>query len=439
MVRRILFVTWCASILFRGSLLFAAGDDYESLFRQAAEFSRQGKYPEAIERYKAALALRPGAAEALNNLAVMYYSAADYQKAWEFAGRALKAQPGLNSAALIAGLSAIRSGRPADAVAPLEQVLRTDPGNREAILGLASARTGTARLAEAAALYEERTAKAPTDAEAWYGQAVCYERLAEAASRRLSQTPGAASYSRRLLGEFLLARGDTRLAQEAFGESEQEKERGGSPEAEELYRKARELAGKSKEAFSHFVALAPDSWQAHLFQGDVARQQRHFPEALDHYRKAAALEPRSPGPALGAGTVYWELGEFDAAERSLRNALRLNPHALQAKFELANIAVRRHRDADAVPLLEEYLKAQPDALAARADLGRAYLHLGRYQEAAEQLAKAAAIDRQGDIHFQLATALRKLGRSQDAEEALRKSTEIRQADLERTRKLTERH
>ncbi|HXA06348.1 MAG TPA: tetratricopeptide repeat protein, partial [Bryobacteraceae bacterium] len=45
-----------------------AGDNYESLFQQAEEFSRQGRYGEAIERYKAALALRPGAPEALSNL-----------------------------------------------------------------------------------------------------------------------------------------------------------------------------------------------------------------------------------------------------------------------------------------------------------------------------------------------------------------------------------
>ncbi len=414
-----------------------AADDYETLFREAAELSRQGKYEKAIDRYNAALALRPGAAEALNNLAVMYYTTASYQKAWDLAGQALKAQPAMTSAALIEGLSAIRCNRPADAIPFLQQVLQNDPGNRDALLGLASARIGTGKVAEAAELYERRTAKAPTDAEAWYGQAVCYERLAEAASRELSKSAGGASYSKRLLGEFLLDRGDTQLANEAFGEARRAASGPGSPQAETLYRNARELAGKSREAFSRFVTLAPDSWQAHLFLGDVERQHRNFRAALEHYRKAADLEPQSPGPLLGIGTVHWELGEFDAAERSLRDVLRMNPGTQQATFELANIAVRRHQDAAAVPLLEAYLKAQPDALAARADLGRAYLHLGRYREAAEQLEKAAEIDVQGDIHFQLATALRKLGREREAQEAIRQSTEIRQADLSRARKRTE--
>ena len=99
------------------------------------------------------------------------------------------------------------------------------------------------------------------------------------------------------------------------------------------------------------------------------------------------------------------------------------------------MAVRRHNYAEAIPLLERFLEAQPDALAARADLGRAYLHLGQYQKAAEQLERAAAADQQGDIHFQLATVLRKLGRNQEADQAMRVSKQIREAELQREQRL----
>src|SRR5580700_7099507 len=93
-----------AALLF-ACMAGAVADDYESLFQQAEELSRQGKYGEAIERYKAALALRPGAPEAFSNLAVMYYAGAEYREAWAAAEQALKAQPGMTPAALIAGLS----------------------------------------------------------------------------------------------------------------------------------------------------------------------------------------------------------------------------------------------------------------------------------------------------------------------------------------------
>ena len=42
------------------------------LFRQAGELSARGDYTGAIERFKAALVLRPGAPEAMSNLGVMY-------------------------------------------------------------------------------------------------------------------------------------------------------------------------------------------------------------------------------------------------------------------------------------------------------------------------------------------------------------------------------
>ena len=425
---RALCVAFCCAAI------VAAPDGYAELFSQAAALSQEGNYAGAIAKYRAALALRPGAPEALSNLAVMEYAAGHYQDAWDSASQALLKQPDSDPAALIAGLAAIRLNRLKDAITPLERVLRHEPDHRDALLGLASARLGLGQLDAAARLYERRTSKAQDDANAWYGQAVAYERMAENASRVLSKMPGAAYFSKKLLAEYLLAEGGGRLAEEAFGEAAKTADEA-SPEAEAQYEKSRELAGKSREAFVRFVSLAPDSWQAHVFLGDVNRQHRQFPEALDHYLKAAKLQPESPAPLLGAGTAYWELGEFDNARKALEAALRLDPGAPRAAFELANIAVRQHREREAVPLLKKFLQTEPDALAARADLGKAYLHMGEYAKAAEQLRLAAPADDQGEIHYQLAQALKKLGNGKEAEEAMNRSTEIRRAALEREQRL----
>jgi tetratricopeptide (TPR) repeat protein len=411
-----------------------AADDYDSLFREAAALSSQRNYKDAVHLYEAALKLRPNAPEALNNLAVMYYAAGDYEKAWETASRIVHTQRTFSSAQLIAGLSAIRLSRPAEAIQPLTDLLKHDPGNRDALLGLASAHVAQHQLREAAELYQQQISRAPGDSDAWYGLAICNESMAEAASKRLAEMPGGTSYSKRLLGEFLLARGDQQLADEAFGQSQVSTE-SSSTEAARQFDEAKALAKASQSAFQHFIDLAPDSWQAHLFLGDLNRQQRRFPESLAEYQNAASAQPHNPAPLLGIGTVYWELGDFDRAEQSLRQALRLNPDSLSAIFELANIAVRRHRDREAIPLLQRYLTAQPDALLARADLGRAYLHLEKFEEAARELKLALDADVQGDIHYQLSIALRKLGRDQEADTAMRASAAIRQAELKREQSL----
>jgi len=56
-------------------------------------------------------------------------------------------------------------------------------------------------------------------------------------------------------------------------------------------------------------------------------------------------------------------------------------------------------------------------------------------EAAAQLEKALPVDRQGDIHFQLATALQKLRRGAEAAQAFAESKRIRDRELEREQQL----
>ncbi len=283
-------------------------------------------------------------------------------------------------------------------------------------------------------IYEREIALTPSDSNAWYGVAICYERMAEEASKKLSQIPGGSGYSKRLLAEYFQSAGDTKLAAEAFGEA-QVYTSTSSPEAERQYQRARNLADNSRNAFERFVNLAPDSWQAAVFLGDVDRQHGDFVSALAHYNKAAGEQPHDQAPLLGLGTVYWEMGDFERATSCLREALQLNPQSQQAIFELANIAVRRHQEAEAIPLLNRYLTTQPDALAAHADLGRAYAHLGQYDNAVAELTKATDSDERGDIHYQLSIALRKLGRTQEADSALKKSKEIREFHLKREQRL----
>jgi tetratricopeptide (TPR) repeat protein len=403
-------------------------DAYSDLFREAATYTQQGMYDQAIAKYKAALAIRPGAPEALNNLAVMYYQVRKYSDAFDIASKIWRPHPELKSAALIAGMSAVQCKRAKDAIPPLSRLLESDPQNRDALLGLASAELALHEFSGAARTYETEIQYAPSDATAWYGRAICYEQLAEAASKRLSQMPGGAAYSKRLLAEYLQSEGDEKLAQEAFGDAER-LSADSSAEALKQFEVARELAQKSREAFERLVSVAPDSWEAAVFLGDVDRQHGQLVSAIAHYQKAADQQPGNPAPLLGLGTAYWELGELDRASAYLHQTLALNPDASQAVFQLANIAVRRHADAEAISLLKQYLAAQPDALAAHADLGRAYIHLGQYEAAARELSKAAPSDERGDIHYQLSIALRKLGRTTDADAALKKSNDIRQAQL----------
>ncbi len=405
-------------------------DDYADLFRRAAVHSEHSEYEQALADYQAALVMRPHAPEASNNMAVILYQLHRYAEAWEQASKIWKSHPELRSAALVAGMSAVQCNRPRDAVEPLRRLLAGDPGNRDALLALASAYFALGDFPDAVKTYEAELSRWQDDATGWYGIGICYEHSAEAASAKLAHMPDGRKYSKLLLAQYLQGAGDDKLAAEAFGDSESDTTNV-TAEAHEEYDSARLFASKAQGAFERVLQIAPESWQAAVFLGDVARQHSDLPGAIQHYREALSKQPQNPAALLGLGTAYWEMGDFEQASKFLNEARELNPKAIQALFELSNIAVRQHREAEAIPLLKEYLSAQPDALAARADLGRAYLHLGEYLKASDELSRAAAGDDRGEIHYQLSLALRKLGRVQEADTALQQSTVLRRAQLER--------
>ncbi len=108
---------------------------------------------------------------------------------------------------------------------------------------------------------------------------------------------------------------------------------------------------------------------------------------------------------------------------------------MQAWFALGDIALKEHRDREAVPLIENCLRLSADHLGAHAALGKAYLHLQRYDEAIEHLQRGCPIDTHGDIHYQLGQALRAKGRNADAAQAFEESKRLRDQQLTREQRL----
>ncbi|MDQ2947112.1 MAG: tetratricopeptide repeat protein, partial [Acidobacteriota bacterium] len=309
--------------------LFLAGssllcDDYADLFRQAASHSQNGQYEEAMAEYKAALAIRPGAPEAVNNVAVMCYQLHHYSDAFEYATKIWASHPELKSAALVAGMAAVQCNRPKEAIAPLQAAIARDASSRDAVLTLGSAYYALNNFPDAIRTYKQEVDHSPSDFMAWYGLAICYERSAENSSAKLARMPGGRAYSKLMLAQYLQGGGDGKLAAEAFGDASETGSAAASTEAEQEYKSARTLAAKSQEAFERVVSLAPKSWQTLIFLGDVARQRGDLVDAFGHYRNALAKQPDNPAPLLGLGTVYWEMGNFDQATSFLHQTLEKN-------------------------------------------------------------------------------------------------------------------
>lgn len=73
---------------------------------------------------------------------------------------------------------------------------------------------------------------------------------------------------------------------------------------------------------------------------------------------------------------------------------------------------------EAIPVLERAVKADPQAFAPRASLGRAYMLAGRFDAALPHLEAAAPHDPDGDVHYQLARVYQALQRMDEAKTAM---------------------
>jgi tetratricopeptide (TPR) repeat protein len=217
------------------------------------------------------------------------------------------------------------------------------------------------RTAEAVAQYERALTANPTHAKAHNNLALALVelgRLEEAAShftRSLEIEPRAEIYSDR---GFTMAR---------LGKSE---------EARADYQKA--------------LALDPHCASAHLNLAVAFVQEGKFSEAESHYRQALPARP-SAGAHNGLGYVLARQGRTDEAVAEFRKAIDADPKFTPAYNNLAEALAQQGKLEEAEHYYERSLAQKPSAAVHNA-LGVVLQRLGKMDEAANQFAKAKAME-----------------------------------------------
>jgi predicted Zn-dependent protease len=85
----------------------------------------------------------------------------------------------------------------------------------------------------------------------------------------------------------------------------------------------------------------------------------------------------------------------------------------------------------AISHLRDAIKYDPRLLPAKASLGRAYLQIGKAQDAIPYLKEALQTDPDGSLHYQLARADQSTGQAELSKQMMQKSREIQKsADAE---------
>ncbi|MDA8018259.1 MAG: tetratricopeptide repeat protein [Thermoanaerobaculia bacterium] len=107
--------------------------------------------------------------------------------------------------------------------------------------------------------------------------------------------------------------------------------------------------------------------------------------ARDLFLRAHALRPEEPGPLVGLGQLALEDGDLATAETYYRQALDLRPMNALARYGLARVETESGHYADAVERLRRLLEEQPRAYQAQYALADALKRAGREDSARIQL------------------------------------------------------
>jgi len=140
----------------------------------------------------------------------------------------------------------------------------------------------------------------------------------------------------------------------------------------------------AKVELDQAATINPNLAGMHTAMGDLDLGFDKIQEAEAEYALAIQDDPND----FEANYLLGRLKRFDkdipTAKKYLDKADQLHPRSAEVMYERAEIALSEHRFADAVPLLEAVIKAQPENAQAYLMLSESYQKTGRREEAQKE-------------------------------------------------------
>jgi serine/threonine-protein kinase len=139
------------------------------------------------------------------------------------------------------------------------------------------------------------------------------------------------------------------------------------------------------------IEIAPDNFKAHFNLGVALFANRDREGAIVGFRRAVELDPQSADACYSLGCVLQSKPDWPAAIAAYRQAIRIDPKHAQAHNNLGH-ALGLQRDVDgAVAEYRKAIEIDANYPDARCNLGIALLNLGQFAEGLEQLRRGHAL------------------------------------------------
>ncbi|HEX6045084.1 MAG TPA: tetratricopeptide repeat protein [Pyrinomonadaceae bacterium] len=285
-----------------------------------AAYSALGRYEDAIEQYKRALALDVANYPIRFNLALAYYKAAYFaEAATELEGllAAAPSNPQTLNARLVLADAQVRLGDYKKVIQSLSPLAESDPSNRTVAYLLGSALIGDGQLEQGQAIID-RLFRHEDSAEAHILMASILL-LADDAQGALKESQRALELNPKLPavqawhGRVLMRLGDT---------------------------------DKAKIAFKNELAANPNDFDSNLYLGMLLRHDRQIDEAVSHLRHAVELRPREQYARYHLAAAYAAAGKPNDALPLLEGVVKEHGDFVEARVLLASVYYRLNRKAD---------------------------------------------------------------------------------------------
>jgi len=346
--------------------------------------------PEIVERFRmASEAMRAGNIDA----------------AGEGFAAIVKASSNFAEGYLNLGLVREEQGRHEEAIANFQKALRLKPGLRGANLFMGIAEYRTNQLDAALTALSKEAAISPKDANTWMW-----------------------------LGIVALEKGEGEEATSALDKAAKL-----SPDnVDILYHRGQAHLFVSKDSYARMFRADPKSWRVRQILAEAnADAERHM-DAIAEYEAAIQLAPREPRLHEELGTEYRIIGKMQEPEEAFRKELEIDPDNVVAQYKLGVLLTEKGNAAQGKQMIVGALKLRPGLRHGDYNLGRAEMLLGNDQAALEDFERATKADSDQDVleqaWYQLGTVLRRMHRTQEAQQAFAMFQKFKDAELEGSQK-----
>jgi predicted Zn-dependent protease len=326
-------------------------DELRALFAEAVRLHQARQLDAAADAYGRFLKEQPRNVEALSNLGAVLAAQGRYEDAIARYRDALAVDARRTAVRLNLAVALQKAGRAGDAAAELERVVAEAPQNRNAIVLLAECRVHLGEYGKAAGLLTPLHEQNPEDRAVTYllgvslvedkqtdrGKLILDRILRDGESAEVRVLTGAAKLR---AAEYSEAREDLRRAAELNP---------AMPMVHGFLGRALMSLGDPRgaaEEFQRELQNDPNDFDANLFLGVLLKQDNALEDAMARFEKAASLRPGEPAAAYQVGSLRLQLGHTEGAREVLEQVVAAAPDFVEAHVSLALVYYRLKRKAD---------------------------------------------------------------------------------------------